>query len=505
MPTSPEPAPPALVPTGIEGLDDILDGGFTPNRLYLISGNPGSGKTTLALRMLIAGCEAGSRALYITLAESAEEITQAALSHDWDIDSIDNLEICEVRASEDILDEEAQFTMYHPSEVELTKTTKLVLSEVERVKPTLVVFDSLSELRLLSQGALRYRRQVLALKQYLSGRKCTVFLLDDGTSEPGDMHLQSIAHGVLNLEQLAPEYGAERRRLRVLKMRGRGYRGGYHDFIIQKGGLRVFPRLIASEHQEPYRPEEVSSGLDTLDSLLGGGLRRGTNTLLLGPAGSGKSTLMAQFVHAAVTERGEKAAIFTFEEGLDTLLSRSEKLGIGLKECIETGRITARRVNPSELSPGEFAHRVRDSVELDGTKLVVIDSLNGFLHAMPEERFLIIQLHELLTYLGQRGVVTILIMAQHGLLGNEMLSPVDASYLADTVVLLRFFETHGEVRQAISVVKKRSGPHERTIRELSTADGSLCVGEPLRGFHGVLGGNPLENEVRPSTAASSKG
>lgn len=492
MPKISKSAPPSLVPTGIEGLDNILEGGFTPHRLYLVSGNPGSGKTTMALRMLLHGVARGEKALYVTLSETANEIRMASLSHGWDLEG---LEICELTATEDLLDHDSQYTMFHPSEVELTETTKSVLREVERINPTLVVFDSLSEMRLLAQGSLRYRRQILALKQYFIGRKCTVFLLDDGTSEPTDMHLQSIAHGVINLEQLAPEYGAERRRLRVLKMRGRSYRGGYHDFIIETGGLKVFPRLVASEHREAYPEEDVSSGLPQLDMLLGGGLRRGTNTLLLGPAGAGKSTIMTQFVHTSATERGENAAIFTFEESLGTMLARSKQLGIDLQGGMDDGRITVQQINPAEMSPGEFTHQVRASVENDGAKMVVIDSLNGYLNAMPEERFLIIQLHELLTYLGQRGVVTILIMAQHGLLGNHMLTPVDASYLADTVILLRFFEIHGEVRQAISVVKKRSGPHERTIREITTANGSLCLGEPLRGFHGVLGGSPWESDV----------
>lgn len=491
MPQSRNSSPSGLVPTGIEGLDDILEGGFTPSRLYLISGNPGSGKTTLALRMLLLGVARGERALYVTLSETAAEIRQSSLSHGWDLEG---LEICELTTTEDLLDFDAQFTMFHPSEVELTETTKSILAEVDRVDPTLVVFDSLSEMRLLAQGSLRYRRQILALKQYFTGLRCTVFLLDDGTAEDTDMHLQSIAHGVIALEQLAPEYGAERRRLQVLKMRGRSYRGGHHDFVIRRGGLRVFPRLVAAEHHEDFPKEDVPSGLPRLDSLLGGGLRRGTNTLLLGPAGAGKSTIMALFVHTAANLRRENAAIFSFEENLDTMLTRSEKLGMDLRSGIDEGKITVQQINPAEMSPGEFNHRVRTSVEVDGAKLVVIDSLNGYLNAMPEERFLIIQLHELLTYLGQRGVVTILVMAQHGLLGDNMITPVDASYLADTVVLLRFFEIQGEVRQAISVVKKRSGPHERTIREITTADGVLSLGEPLTGYRGVLGGTPLASE-----------
>lgn len=491
----------SLVSTGIEGLDDVLDGGFTRSRLYLFSGNPGSGKTTLGLQLLIAGAGRGERGLYITLSESAAEIKETALSHDWDLEAMEGLEITEVIPAEDILDQDTQFTIFHPSEVELTETTKSILSEVQRVDPAIVVLDSLSEMRLLAQGSLRYRRQILALKHYFAGLNCTVFLLDDGTSEGDDMHLQSIAHGVIDLEQMAPVYGAERRRMRVLKMRGRSYRGGYHDFIIERGGLRVFPRLVASEHWRDFPTEDVSTGLDRLDLLLGGGLRRGTNTLLLGPAGSGKSTIMAQLVHASAMGRGENAAIFTFEEGLATLLSRSESMGIGLEAGMDDGRISVQLISPAELSPGEFAHRVRQAVELGGARMVVIDSLNGYLNAMPEERFLIIQLHEVLSYLGQRGVVTILVMAQHGLLGHEILSPVDASYLADAVILLRFYESHGEVRQAISVVKKRSGPHERTIRDISTGTGALTLGEPLRGLQGVLGGNPLEHPVHPAAGA----
>jgi circadian clock protein KaiC len=495
--------PAALILTGIEGLDDILEGGFTPNRLYLFSGNPGSGKTTLALRLLIKGAEAGARGLYIALSESAEEIKHSALSHGWDLDAMEGLEISEVIPAEDLLDQDAQFTIFHPSEVELTETTKSILSEVRRVSPSLVVLDSLSEMRLLAQGSLRYRRQILALKQYFAGIHCTVFLLDDGTSEADDLHLQSIAHGVIDLEQLAPDYGAERRRLKVLKMRGRSYRGGYHDFIIERGGLRVFPRLVASEHGSDFTSEETSTGLPKLDMLLGGGLRRGTNTLLLGPAGSGKSTIMAQMVHAFAVQRGENAAIFSFEESLGTLLARTEALGIPLEEGIQQEKISVQFISAAELSPGEFAQRVRNAVEVDGARIVAIDSLNGYINAMPEERFLIIQLHELLTYLGQRGVVTILVMAQHGLIGQEIFSPVDASYLSDTVILLRFYEVQGEVRQAISVVKKRSGPHERTIRDISTSTGTLTVGEPLRELQGVLGGTPSVCGARAPVPAPS--
>ncbi len=489
-----------LVPTGIEGLDDVLHGGLTPYRLYLVEGNPGAGKTTLALQFLLHAAAAGKKALYVTLSETAEEIADTAVSHGW---SLDGIEVVELIAPLEVLESDEQSTMFHPAEVELNETTKAILADVERVQPDVVVFDSLSEMRLLAQGSLRYRRQILALKQYFAGRKSTVLMLDDRTSEVSDMHLQSIAHGVLSLEQLSPEYGAERRRLRVIKLRGRKYRGGYHDFTIVSGGLRVFPRLVASEHQASFDREAVSSGLPELDKLLGGGLERGTNTLIMGPAGAGKSNIVSQYVTASAA-RGEKAVIFTFEESLPTLLRRAENLGMHLKEPIERGLVTVQQVDPAELSPGEFTHHVREAVE-GGARMVVIDSLNGFIQAMPEERFLIIQLHELLTYLSQRGVVAILVVAQHGLLGSQVEAPLDASYLADAVILLRFFEVGGRVRQAISVVKKRSGIHERAIRELRLADGCLTVGEPLREFSGILSGLPVPNHpdaAEPSPSPS---
>jgi circadian clock protein KaiC len=381
--------------------------------------------------------------------------------------------------------------MFHPSEVELSETTRLVLAEVERLRPTRLVFDSLSEMRLLAQNALRYRRQILALKQFFIGRHCTVLLLDDRTSDVTDLHLQSIAHGVITLEQLAPEYGAERRRLRVVKLRGVRYQGGYHDFIIERGGLKVFPRLVAAEHPGSFTREAVRSGVEDLDTLLGGGLDRGTSTLLIGPAGCGKSTLAAQYAVAA-SQRGEGAAIFTFDETLSTLQARCASVGIPLQEQVGTGRVVLQQIDPAELSPGEFIDRIRRAVQPEtgvGARVVVIDSLNGYLNAMPEEKFLTIQLHELLTFLAQQGVVTMLLVAQHGLVGG-MVAPVDATYLADCVVLLRYFEAQGRVRKAISVMKKRSGSHEDAIRELRiTADG-IQVGAPLEHFQGVLTGVP---------------
>jgi len=478
------------VATGIKGLDDVIGGGLTPHRVYLIEGNPGSGKTTLALRCLLEGVRRGETVLYITLSETKTELEAVACSHGW---SLDGLSLVELVARESDLDSDSQYTMFHPSEVELTVTTKEILTQVEQLKPTRVVIDSLSEVRLLAQNPLRYRRQVLALKQFFMGRKCTVFLLDDRTSESHDLQLQSIAHGVIELEQLSPEYGAERRRLRISKLRGRIYRGGYHDFKIVHGGLEVYPRLVASEHLENDDEEQLKSNVPELDALLGGGIEFGTSVLLVGPAGTGKSSLATKFVKAA-TDSGLGAAIFAFDERRRTLLRRSRGLGIDLDLPIAKGSLTIQQVDPAELSPGEFAHAVRRSVDGEnghkGAKVVVIDSLNGYLNAMPEERFLTAQLHELLTYLGNKGVITFLIVAQHGVVGQNMQTPVDTSYVADAVILFRFFEAQGLVRQAISVVKKRIGDHERAIREYSLSHQGITVGAPLRDFHGILTGTP---------------
>jgi circadian clock protein KaiC len=490
---------PHLIATGITGLDDILGGGFTPNRVYLVEGDPGSGKTTLALNCLLEGLKLGEKALYVTLSETKAELAAVAKSHGWYLDGIDILELV---APESELEPDNQNAMFQPSEIELGVTTKAVLAEVERVKPKRVVIDSLSEMRLLAQGPLRYRRQVLALKQYFIGRECTVFLLDDLTSETEDLQLQSIAHGVVSLEQLSPEYGAERRRLRIVKLRGQRYRGGYHDFVINTGGLDVFPRLVAAEHVGGQKRGVLKSDNAALDAMLGGGLHYGTSAVLIGPAGSGKSTLAMQFARAAAG-RGERAVIFAFDERVDTVFERMEGLGMRLSTFIEADLITIKPIDTAELSPGEFAHFVRRSAEGEstkpGAKVIVIDSLNGYLNAMPEERFLTAQLHELLTYLGHMGVVTFLLVAQHGLVG-QMDTPVDTTYLADTVILFRYFEAGGEVRQALSVVKKRSGQHEHSIRELSLSKNGIKVGEPLREFHGVLSGTPTY--YRPNQTVS---
>ena len=478
----------ASSPTGIAGLDDILCGGLTPYRLYLIEGVPGSGKTTLALQYLMEGARNGEPVLYVTLSETEEELRAMAVSHGWNLDGIT---VRELVPPEESLQPSEQYTMFHPAEVELSETTRTILADVERLKPMRLVFDSLSELRLLAGDPLRYRRQLLALKQFFRGRRCTVLLLDDLTSSGRDLQVQSIAHGVMLLEQLTPEYGSDRRRLRVLKHRGRRFRGGYHDYLIGTGGLRVFPRLIASEHRQDLSDDKLSSGIRALDELLGGGIQRGTSTLVVGAAGTGKSTLASQFVTAAA-ERGDRCAMFIFDESRKTLLTRAQGLGIQLQKSVEAGLVSIRQVDPSELTPGELAHTIRMEVEEQHASIVVIDSLNGYLNAMPGEKYLTIHLHELLMYLGDKGVATLLIGAHQGMIGTQMVTPVDASYLADAVILMRYFESRGEVRQAISVMKKRGGDHERTIRDFCLEKGGIHVGPPLRDFRGVLTGVPVE-------------
>lgn len=480
-PHSGEPSPESRVATGIEGLDKILMGGFTPHRLYLIEGMPGTGKTTVAMQFLLEGARRGESVLYLTLSETKDEMSAVAASHGW---SLDGIHLREFMPSTDNLHSE-HYTVFHPSEVELGQTTEAILADVGRLKPTRVVFDSLSELRLLAGNALRYRRQILALKQYFAGKHCTVMLLDDLTSGDRDLQVQSIAHGVVLLEHMNPEYGAERRRLRVTKFRGSRFRGGYHDFNIVRGGLEVFPRLVAADSRKTSERVKMTSGIEKLDTLLGGGLEQGTSTLIAGPAGSGKSTLAVRFALAAA-ERGQSAALFIFDENPTTLLARATSLGMDLTPHLTTGRIKIQQVDPAELSPGEFVHAIRKAVELDRAALIVIDSLNGYLQAMPEERFLIIQLHELLSYLAQEGAATLLISAHKGLLGGPMQGPVDASYLADTVILMRYFEAGGELHQAMSIVKKRGGSHGRGIHRFRVGKNGIEMGEPLKNFRGIL-------------------
>jgi len=478
--------------TGILGLDHILGGGFTPHRLYLIEGMPGSGKTTLAFQFLLEGVRRGERVLYVTLSETEEEIRAVAASHGW---SLDDVMIRELVPAENSLESNQQYTVFHPSEVELTETTRKILAEVDERRPARIVFDSLSELRLLAGNPLRYRRQILALKQFFGGRRCTVLMLDDLTSAEHDLQVQSIAHGAIMLEHATPHFGTQRRRLSITKFRGSAFRGGYHDYIIRRGGLEVFPRLVAAEHRQAPTREQMSSGVNELDALLGGGVERGTSTLIVGAAGSGKSTITALFC-ANACARGHHATMFIFDESANTLFSRMAGLRVDLQKHVDSGRLTVREIDPAELSPGEFTHAIRVAVEERKSAIVVIDSLNGYLNSMPDEKFLVVQLHELLTYLGQQGVATLLVAAQHGMISSHMSAPVDASYLADCVLLLRYFEAEGEVRQAVSVIKKRGGEHERSIREFRMAGGRISVGQPLRDYRGVFSGVP---EKRPST------
>jgi circadian clock protein KaiC len=472
--------------SAVNGLDRVLGGGFPAHRLYLIDGDPGTGKTTLALQFLLEGVRRGEPVLYVTLSETKEELQSVADSHGWSLDGITIHEL----ADDASLRPDTQYTVFHPSEVELSDTMTTVFQTIERVRPRRAVFDSLSEMRLLAHDALRYRRQILALKQFFIGRECTVLLLDDRSAAGSDQQLQSLVHGVVRLEQLAAEYGGARRRLRVVKLRGVEFPSGYHDYAIKTGGLQAYPRLIAAEHHEPFTREMLPSGLPALDALVGGGLARGTTTLIMGPAGSGKTLVAANFVAAAAT-RGERTVLFLFDEGRATLLAGTEGVGLDLRPHIDAGRVTLQQIDSAELSPGEFVHRVREAVEEGEARLVVIDSLNGYVSAMPEERFLDSHLHELFAYLRQRGIVAIVIMSQHGIIGH-MQSTIDVSYIADAVILTRFFEARGAVRKAISIVKKRASAHEDTIRELKITSQGLHVSEPLRDFRGIFTGVPQE-------------
>jgi circadian clock protein KaiC len=472
--------------TGIAGLDHILAGGLTPGHIYLLEGSPGTGKMTLALQFLLEGARAGEAGLYITLSETEQELRDTAASHGWSIP--DAIQVFELVPPESLLDPDHQQSLLYSSDLELGETTKSVFEAIDRTKPVRVVLDSLSEIRLLAQSSLRYRRQNLAMKHYLARQGATVLMLDDLTTDTQDKTVHSIAHGVVRLEELAPAYGAERRRLRVLKYRGQRFRGGFHDFAIVEGGIQVFPRLVSGEHRTTFSRTVLTSGIPALDALLGGGIERGSSTLMIGPAGAGKSLVALQFAVAAA-KRGEKAALFIFDEELGLLFDRTKLIGIDLEALRDSGNLLVEQIDAAEQSPGEFTHRVRTCVDHHQIKTILIDSLNGYQAAMPEEQFLILHVHELLQYLNRQGAATFLTVAQHGLIG-DMKAPVDITYLADTVILLRYFEAFGQVRRAMSVIKKRFGSHENTIRELRIDTSGIEVGEPLENFQGVLSGVP---------------
>lgn len=478
-----------VVSTGVEGLDEILGGGLPAGRLYLLEGSPGSGKTTAALQFLMEGARAGESTLYITLSETSEELTAVARSHGW---NLDNIAMFELAQASDALGAGTEQTLLHAWELELPATVQLIIDRVEEIQARRVVFDSLSELRLLAQDSLRYRRQVLALKQYFAERHITTLLVDDmtGSSCGGhDGHLHSISHGVITLERLTLEFGGSRRRMEVRKLRGVNFVAGYHDVVLKPGGMRVFPRLIAADHYKPFVGDPVSSGLPELDALLHGGPRRGTSTLITGPAGCGKTNIALQYV-AAACRRGERSAIYEFDERIGTLLQRAAQMGLDLQSSIDSGLLTVRQIDPAEISPGEFNALIREQVEDQGVRLVVIDSLSGYMSAMPQENQLVLQIHELLAYLNQQGVMSLLINAQQGLVGTMATNGINVSYLNDVVLLLRFFEAEGRIRKALSVIKNRGGSHEETIRELRIDTSGLRIGDALTSFKGILTGVP---------------
>jgi len=471
------------VKIGIPGLDDILNGGLPAAHLYLMEGDPGTGKTTIALQFLQEGVREHETALYVTLSESRQELLAVAESHGW---SLDGIAIFELLPEENSLKVDRQYTVFHPAEVELADTTRAILDRVEGCSARRVVIDSLSELRMLAQEPIRYRRQLLALKQYFSDKSCTVLLLDDRTTTDRDLQLHSVVHGVISLENLPREYGVRRRRMQIVKLRGSTFREGYHDYSIKRGGVAIYPRLVAAEHKPGFPEEVVTSQVHELDMLFGGGLHRGTSTLVFGPAGSGKSTICAKYAIEAA-QRGEAASVYLFDEGIRTFVARLARFGMDPETHLRSGLLHVEQIDPAEMSPGEFVSRIRDDVSKRNCRLLVIDSLNGFTNSMPGEQYLPIQLHELISYLNQQGLVTLLVFAQHGLISSELVSVVDISYLADAVLLLRYFETDGEVKLAISVVKNRSGPHEKTIRVLSLGK-KITIGNPVSGFRHVLSG-----------------
>jgi circadian clock protein KaiC len=474
------------VGTGCAGLDDILSGGLPSGRIYLIEGDPGAGKTTLALQFLCEGVAKDEKTLYITLSESRADLIHAAQSHGF---ALDGIEIIELLPNENDLLPEQQYTVFHPAEVELNDRMQRIVKEFERIRPTRMVIDALSELRMLAKDPLRYRRQILSLKDYMAGQNCTVLLLDDRTLRDSDQQLQSIVHGVVSMNKVPREYGKTRRQIEITKLRGTPYREGFHDYAIITGGVVVFPRLIAADSRSDFAPDPISSGIPELDSLTGGGLDCGTSTLIIGPAGCGKTSIAVQWA-ATAASRGEPCGIFTFEESPATLMIRAAGLNIDIRQHIKSGRISIQRVDPAEMSPGELVAAVQHLVEEKNVRMIVLDSLNGYLQSMPGEQFLAVHLHELLAYLGNRGVLTIMVLAQAGTPGTPIQSAVDVSYLADNILLLRYFEINGEVRQAISTIKRRSGSHERTIRQLTLGPDRIHIGKPLHEFQGVLTGTP---------------
>ncbi|MDI6028166.1 ATPase domain-containing protein [Corticibacterium sp. UT-5YL-CI-8] len=487
------------VGSGVPGLDHVLRGGFARARSHLLEGRPGCGKTTIGLQFLIDGVKSGERCLYITLSESKRELHSVAARHGFDLTGIDIFELIPPELS---LDPRQRQTLVHSSDLELGETVEMVLAEVERLKPHRIVFDSVSEIRLLSQGILRYRRQVLALKSFFLLHNITVLLLDDLTGEQDDINLHSVCHGVVLLEQLVPIYGGERRRLRVIKMRGVQIRGGYHDFVIWSGGVTVFPRLVAAEHPAEDGGEDAKSNTE-LDTLMDGGLDRGTTTLFMGPSGTGKSSIAISYLYAAL-ENGEAGYLMVFDETLNVVKQRSAGMGMSLDPFVESGLLKLDQIDPAELTPGELAGRIKHAVESQGAKIVVIDSLTGYLHSMPEEQYLVLQMHEIITYLNQKGIVTLLLLANHGLVG-QMNSQVDITYLSDTVVLLRYFEAHGRIRRAVSVVKKRTGKHEDTIREFTLSSKGVIVGNALTDFSGVLTGVPIYHGIKEALMENALG
>ena len=473
--------------SGCPGLDEVLGGGLPLGHVYLLEGEPGTGKTTIALQFAAEGARNNENVLYVTLSESRDELLLVARNHRLPVDSV---KIVELKPSDEDLKPEGQYTVFHSAEVELTDRVQNIIAEIRRHEPDRLIIDALSEIRMLAKDPLRYRRQILSLKEAIAP-SCTVLLLDDRSSRQIDLELHSIVHGVIVLAKIQREYGKTRRRLEVTKLRGSAFREGYHDYQIRDGGVVLFPRLIAAEYVETAsKQEQVQSGINELDELVGGGLERGTSTLLIGPAGCGKTTIALRWLISAA-ERGETTAAFIFEETINTLMGRMEGLGMDLAKHIKSGLVRIDHLDPAEMSPGEFVEKVRECVEKANARTIVIDSLNGFLQSMPGEQFLALHLHELLTYLNNRGVVTLMVLAQMGMIGHGMQTPVDVSYLADNILLLRYFEAHGEVRQAISMIKKRSGPHEHSIRELRLAPQGIRVGQPLKDFQGVLTGTPF--------------